>query len=171
MKLNCQNTDPSRRLTVFNHALGIAASTAMCGSLLFLTGCGDEIDESAENVTAGMYSIPDSDVPDIEIPDLEPATAAEAAPPSAAPPSPAGIANGEDEDETAEDIKNNFDDDLDELNDGLEEYVDDNGKFPDKLSELVDDGTIPGFPTPPPGKGLHFNKSTRQFEWIDAAEK
>mgnify|MGYP006907056114 CR=1 FL=1 len=167
MKATCQNIPQSRRHPYFNAALNLATGALLCCGLLLVTGCGDGIDESAENVTAGYNSIPDSEVPEIEIPSAEDAPELAAVPEKGEAP-PTASQPGEDMDETEEDIQQSYDDGLEELNDGLEEYVDDNGTFPKSIKVLIDEGTISGYPVPPPGKGLYFNKAARKFEWVDA---
>lgn len=137
-------------------------------ALAMSVGCGggDVREDPDEAAKAGFYDIPESEVPEIEIVMPEPAPVDAAVTKAATEGATTTFASSE-EDETEEEIMQDFQDQLDEANDALESFVDDMGRFPKSMKEVLDVGELTSMPKPPPGKKLHFDRSSRRLVWVD----
>lgn len=153
------------KASIFHHSAKFPI--AVLGVALFLgAGCGDDEGESSiEQNGPGFHQIAESEVPEIEIPPAPETPAAQAAP--AAQAEPVKKMYGDEEDETAAEIAQDFQDGLDEANDALEAFVDARGAFPKSMTELIGAGELSMAPRVPPGKALKFDRERRKFVFID----
>lgn len=136
--------------------------------LAVCAGCGGvEVREDSEaSAKQGFYDIPESEVPEIEIVMPEPAPV-DATITAAAAEGVTKTLPSSEEDETQEEIMQAFDDQLDAANDAVESFVDSMGRFPKSMNEVLDIGELTAIPTPPPGKKLKFDRSTRKLVFVD----
>ena len=136
-------------------------------STFMFVGCGGEDVAEVEEDPGDIHSVPAAEVPEIEIaeadlaPDPEPVSTGREAP------KPVPVMPGDPEDESDEDIQEDYDSMLDDANDALEEFYDNNGRFPKSMAELLNEGALTMAPRVPPGKRLIFDRTTRKFTFVD----
>lgn len=148
-----------------NDSIGWQSLLAVVAAALIAGGCGGGADEygAPEESVPSMHDIPEDQVPEIVIEEPEAPDPTMAA----ANAEPEKLLPGEEDDETEEDIQEDYDSMLNAANDALESFFDDNGRFPNSMKELLEQGELSMMPRTPAGKRLGFDRAQRKFVYID----